>query len=144
MNAQKHVEINCHYARNKVMSALISTTHVASSHQLVQVFIVRISYDVLCTKMGIFELYAIDWGGVSEAFIGLPTYWGLLSLSLSLPLYMKSCALLGFLALTINNIISTSLNFKIKSSMISNFTSKHKCNHPFPLVRRHWVSWLLA
>ena len=57
----KHIEIDCHYIRDKVMSGVISTPHVTSSHQLADVFtksLARISYDTTCTKMGMFDLYA--------------------------------------------------------------------------------------
>ena len=57
----KHVEIDCHYIRDKVMSEVISTPHVTSSHQLVDIFtksLAEISYDTTCTKLGMFDLYA--------------------------------------------------------------------------------------
>ena len=57
----KHIETNCHYIRDKVMSGVISTPHVASSHQLADIFtksLVGISYDTTCTKLGMFDLYA--------------------------------------------------------------------------------------
>ena len=57
----KHIEIDCHYIRDKVMYGVISTPHVTSSHQLVDVFtksLVGISYDTTCTKLGKFDLYA--------------------------------------------------------------------------------------
>ena len=34
----KHIEIDCHYIRDKVMSGVISTPHVTSSPQLADVF----------------------------------------------------------------------------------------------------------
>ena len=57
----KHIEIDCHCSRDKVMSRVIYTPHVASSHQLANVFrrsLGGISYDVTCTKLGMFDLYA--------------------------------------------------------------------------------------
>ena len=57
----KHIEIDCHYIRDKVMSGVISTPHVTLSHQLVDVFtksLAEISYDTTCTKLGMFDLYA--------------------------------------------------------------------------------------
>ncbi|CAA6669248.1 unnamed protein product [Spirodela intermedia] len=60
-NHTKHIEINYHYIRDKVMSRLISNLHVTSFYQLTNVFtksLVGISYDVMCTKLGIFDLYA--------------------------------------------------------------------------------------
>ena len=43
------------------MSKVISTPHVASCHQLADVFmksLVGINYDVMCTKLGMFDIYA--------------------------------------------------------------------------------------
>ena len=57
----KHIEIDCHYLRDKVMSGVISTRHVASSHQLADIFtksLAGISYDAMCTKLGMFDLCA--------------------------------------------------------------------------------------
>ena len=54
----KHIDIDCHYIRDKVMLGVISTPHVASSHQLADIFtksLVGISYDVTCTKLGMFD-----------------------------------------------------------------------------------------
>ena len=57
----KHIEIDCHYIQDKVMSRVYSTPHVTSSHQLIDVFtksLAGISYDAMCTKLGMFDLYA--------------------------------------------------------------------------------------
>ena len=57
----KHIEIDCHYIQDKVMSEVISTPHVTSSHQLANVFtksLAGISYDTTCTKLSMFDLYA--------------------------------------------------------------------------------------
>ena len=57
----KHSDIDCHYIQDKVMSEVISTPHVTSSHQLADVFtksVAWISYDATCTKLGMFDLYA--------------------------------------------------------------------------------------
>ena len=58
----KQIEIHYYYIRDKVMSRVISTPHVASSYQLVDVFtktLVGISYDTTCTKLGMFDVYAL-------------------------------------------------------------------------------------
>ena len=55
----KHIEIDCHYIRDKVMSRVIFTPHVTSSHQLADVLtksLAGISYDTTCTKLGMFDL----------------------------------------------------------------------------------------
>ena len=58
----KHIEIDCHYIRDKVMSGVISTPHVASSHQLAEFFmksLAGISYDATYTKLGTLDLCAL-------------------------------------------------------------------------------------
>lgn len=58
----KHIEIDYHYIRDKVMVGVISTPHVVSSHQLTNIFtknLTRISYDLMCTKLGMFDLYTL-------------------------------------------------------------------------------------
>ena len=58
---KKHIEIDWRYIQDTVMSGVISTPHVASSHQLEDVFtksLAGISYDTMCTKLGMFCLYA--------------------------------------------------------------------------------------
>ena len=55
----KQIEIDCHYIRDKVMSRVISTPHVTSSHQLADVFtksLAAISCDITCTNLGMFDL----------------------------------------------------------------------------------------
>ena len=59
--SKKHIEIDCHYIRDKIMSVVISTPQVVSSHQLADVFtksLAGISYDAMCTKLCMFDLYA--------------------------------------------------------------------------------------
>ncbi|CAA7395437.1 unnamed protein product [Spirodela intermedia] len=58
----KHIEIDYHYIRDKIMFELISTSHITSSHQLAYVFmksLVDISYNTTCTKLNMFDLYAL-------------------------------------------------------------------------------------
>ena len=57
----KHIEIDCHYIRDKVLSGIISTPHVSSSSQLADIFtksLAGVSYDSFCSKLGMFDLYA--------------------------------------------------------------------------------------
>ena len=59
------------------MSGVISTSHVTSSHQLADVFtksLAGISYDTKCTKLGMFDLYALTSGGVTDSGIGLSAH----------------------------------------------------------------------
>ncbi|CAA7403763.1 unnamed protein product [Spirodela intermedia] len=58
----KHIEIDYYYIQDKIMSGVISTPHIVSSHQLANIFIksfVKISYEVMCTKLGMFNLYVV-------------------------------------------------------------------------------------
>ena len=57
----KHIEIDCHFIREKILSGEITTRFVNSNDQLVDVFtkslrVPRISY--ICNKLGAHELYA--------------------------------------------------------------------------------------
>ena len=58
----KHIEIDSHYTWDKVMSKVISTPHMTSSHKLADVFLNSLSgifYDAMCTKLVMFDLYAL-------------------------------------------------------------------------------------
>ena len=70
----KHIEIDYYYIWENFMFKVISTFHVTTSHQLIDVFmksLARISYEATCTKPGIFYLYAPTWGGGSNSDIEL-------------------------------------------------------------------------
>ncbi|CAA6659490.1 unnamed protein product [Spirodela intermedia] len=57
----KYIEIDCHYIQDKIMSRLISTLHVTSSHQFADIFmknLAGISYDVMYIKLDMLNLYA--------------------------------------------------------------------------------------
>ena len=104
----KHIEIDCHYIRDKVMSRVISTPHVVPSHQLADIFtksLAGISYDATCTKLGMFDLYAPVCGGVCDSGIGLSAH---LSSLLIFTSYIRTSVLsfpymiLGFLHLIVN------------------------------------------
>ena len=61
MSVQSTLRFNYHYIHDKVMSRVIFAPHVASSHQLVDVFtknLVGISYDIKCIMLGILDLYS--------------------------------------------------------------------------------------
>ena len=56
----KHIEIDYHFIRDKVLRGVISTPHVSSSNQLADIFmksIIGVSYDYLGSKLGMFDLY---------------------------------------------------------------------------------------
>ena len=57
----KHIEVDCHFIREKIASGCMTTSFVNSSDQLVDVFTKslrgpRIEY--ICNKLGAFDLYA--------------------------------------------------------------------------------------
>ena len=57
----KHIEIDCHFIRDKVLMGVISTPHVTSSDQLADIFtksVISVSYDCLGSKLGMFDLYS--------------------------------------------------------------------------------------
>ena len=57
----KHIEIDCHFICEKILSEIITTSFVNSNDQLVDVFTKslrgpRIKY--ICDKLGAYDLYA--------------------------------------------------------------------------------------
>ena len=57
----KHIETDCHYIRDKVVTGEISTPHVPSASQLADIFtkgLAGVSYDSFCTKLGLTDIYA--------------------------------------------------------------------------------------
>ena len=57
-----HIEVDCHFIREKIALGCITTSFVNSSDQLAAVFIKslrgpRIKY--ICNKLGAFDLYAL-------------------------------------------------------------------------------------
>ena len=57
----KHIEIDCHFIRDKVLMGVIFTLHVSSSDQLADIFtkrIIGVSYDCLRSKLGMFDIYS--------------------------------------------------------------------------------------
>jgi len=57
----KHIEIDCHFVREKVMSGDIKTEFVNSSDQLADIFTKSLRgprIDYICNKLGTYDLYA--------------------------------------------------------------------------------------
>ena len=57
----KHIEIDCHFVREKLLSKEISTEFVSSNNQVADIFTKslkgpRIQY--ICSKLGAYNLYA--------------------------------------------------------------------------------------
>ena len=58
----KHIKIDCHDIRHRVLGRFIITPHVGTSHQLIDILIKGISmasYESFSCKLGLFELYAL-------------------------------------------------------------------------------------
>ena len=57
----KHIEIDCHFVREKIQSKELTAHHVSSTYQLADIFtkaLGRDRYKVLLGKMGISDLHA--------------------------------------------------------------------------------------
>ena len=57
----KHIEINCHFVREKIQLCLISTRYVNTREQLGDIFTKTLSEDrvsYLCIKLGMINIYA--------------------------------------------------------------------------------------
>lgn len=63
----KHIEIDCHYVRPKVLSGEITTDFVKFEDQLADMFTKslkgsRVNY--ICNKLSSYDIYDPAWGGV--------------------------------------------------------------------------------
>jgi len=57
----KHIEIDCHFIREKIISGDIKTKFVNSNDQLPDIFIKSLwepIIDYICNKLGTYDLYA--------------------------------------------------------------------------------------
>ena len=57
----KHIEIDCHFIRQNVVNGTICTPHVASAHQLADIFTKALpgpAYETIGSKLGMFDLHA--------------------------------------------------------------------------------------
>ena len=58
----KHIEINCHFVREKIQLCLISTGYVKTGEQLNDIFTKALNGDqvsYLCNKLGMINIYAL-------------------------------------------------------------------------------------
>ena len=58
----KHIEIDCHFDREKIQQGLISTGYVKTAEQLGDIFtkaLNGIRIDYLCNKLGMINIYAL-------------------------------------------------------------------------------------
>jgi len=57
----KHIEVDCHFIRDKVFSGCIVTNYVCSNNQLADIFIKSLRgsrIEFICNKLGTYNLYA--------------------------------------------------------------------------------------
>jgi len=57
----KHIEIDCHFIREKIQEGLIQTDHVPSKMQLADILtksLGRTQHDFLLSKLGVYNLFA--------------------------------------------------------------------------------------
>ena len=57
----KHIEVDCHYIRDMVLSGHISTPYTRSSEQLADIYTKGLSvgvFDGLCNKLGMLDIFA--------------------------------------------------------------------------------------
>jgi len=60
----KHIEINCHFIREKFVYGDIKTKFLNSSDQLADIFTESLrepEIDYICNKLGTYDLYAPTW-----------------------------------------------------------------------------------
>ena len=63
----KHIEVDCHFIREKIASGCMTTSLVNSSDQLANIFTKSLQgpmIQFICNKLGAYNLYASAYGGV--------------------------------------------------------------------------------
>jgi len=70
----KHIEIDYHFIREKIVSGDIKTKFVNSSDQLANIFtksLRRPRIDYICNKLGTYDLYALGWESVLDILLDI-------------------------------------------------------------------------
>ena len=65
----KHIEIDCHFIREKIYGGVIKTFHVPTRHQLADLFTKPLNqkqFLYLLSKMNLINIYSSSWGGVLD------------------------------------------------------------------------------
>ena len=65
----KHIEIDYHFIREKLVEGIIIIEFVSSNDQLADVFTKSLKghqIKYICNKLGAYDIYAPAWGGVLE------------------------------------------------------------------------------
>jgi hypothetical protein len=69
-----HIEMNCHFIRDKIQDGSIETKHVALTNQLADVFTKPLGKEIFSSmirKLGVLGIDSPPWGGVLRTWEGL-------------------------------------------------------------------------
>ena len=94
----KHIEIACHFIREKILSGDIATSYVKLNDQLTDIFtksLGRVNY--IYNKLRTYNLYALAWGGVLRYVIYMLRYviYSILFIRRNIPCVIRNIPL-GF------------------------------------------------
>jgi len=65
----RHIEMDCHFIRDKIQDGSITTEFVTSAEQLVDVFtkpLGKESFSTMIRKLGVLDIHSPTWGGVKK------------------------------------------------------------------------------
>jgi hypothetical protein len=57
----KHIEVNCHFIRDKIQAGVLKTLHISSSHQLADIFTKPLGFaqfSFLLSKLGVINIHS--------------------------------------------------------------------------------------
>jgi hypothetical protein len=57
----KHIEVDCHFIRDKIQASLLKTLHISSAHQLADIFtkpLGFVSFSHLPSKLGVLNIHS--------------------------------------------------------------------------------------
>ena len=63
----KHMELDCHFIKEKVKEGILELTHTPTNLQVVDIFteaLPRVKFEDLISKLGMIDIYSPAWGGV--------------------------------------------------------------------------------
>ena len=66
----RHIEMDCHYIRDKIQDGSIITRHVSSAHQLADILTKPLGKEIfapMIRKLGVQNIHSPTWGGVLES-----------------------------------------------------------------------------
>ena len=133
----KHIEVDCHFIRLYVMDDTICAPHVASAHQLADIFtkaLAGTAYETIGGKMGVFDLHAPACGGVLEPILYLigpkalssPLLFSIFSSSLSLSyIFFFLIRIIEFEGFSLSSLRRPSLSISTSSCKRLNINKTH-------------------